>query len=447
MDRTHPLPGALASLALALAAAALPAHAADFVPTDRVDLRSIDPASDNGRLGRRVALAGDGSTVLVSAPFKEDVNDAGSQDGSVYALRVRRNGTLEFLQAIEPAERYQFGTTLAADGDWAALGEANDRVRLFRHGAGGWSQTQMLRLTDVPAMPGVTVRNLRSASALSGDLLAVGDTSANVVAGGATVNNAGAVVLFRRGGDGVWRHEATLTAPVPTGSSDFGSALALSGNTLLVGAPEDKIGADSVGGAFVFQRSGSSWSHARTLRNPDASQTVRYGWSVALDGDLAIVGCATCLTLPDPGDPTNTGSFFAYERSLGGSGNWGLRGEYTSSAPGYIDNFSIALRLRGHTLLVGASGSKQAVFFTRAGDGQWHEAARLVSDDAGLARTTNFGVAVDFVGGRALVGADAWPDTSTSARWGELSAWLDASVEACGGRFDGIYCDGYEAVD
>lgn len=422
-------------------------QAQSFTEVDSVDLATIDPATNNGRLGRNVALAGDGNTVLVAAPFKEDANDGGSQDGSVYALRVRRDGTLDFLQAIEPVARYQFGTTLAADGIWAAIGEANDTIHLYRETVGGWTPAQILSLDDVPATPGITLRNLRSASALSGDLLALGDTSANLVVNSAPVSNGGAVVLFRRGGDSIWRHEATLIAPTPDSSSGFGGALALSGDTLLVGAPEDSIGTDNVGGAYVFQRSGGTWSHVRTLRNPDAGQTSRFGWSVALEGDLAIVGCATCLTLPNPEDPSNTGSFFAHERNLGGSGNWGLRGEFASSAPGYIDNFSIALRLRDDTLLVGASGSKQAVFFTRAGNGQWHEVARLVSAEAGLARTTNFGIGVDFVGGRALIGADAWPDTSTSARWGELTSWLNPSVEACGGSFDGIFCDGYESFD
>jgi hypothetical protein len=194
------------------------------------------------------------------------------------------------------------------------------------------------------------------------DLLALGNHTANVTVGDTTTSNAGAVVLFRRGGDGQWRFETVLLSPVPSGTSEFGSAISISGDTVLVGATNDKVAGEIVGGAYVFQRNGAVWSHAATLRNPDA-ENARFGWSVALDGNLAIVGCATCLVLPNPEDPSNTGSFFAFERNLGGTANWGLRGEFFGSNPGFIDNFSKSLRLRGTTLMVGASGSQEGSFF------------------------------------------------------------------------------------
>ena len=422
------------------------AQAQLFVEVDFVDLADIDPATTNGRLGRTIALADGGRTLLAAAVFKEDDADPGSQDGSIYSFSVLGDGTLQFEQELAPSERYQYGKTLAADGAWAAAGESSARVHILRLSGSAWSETQLLTLADVVEPPGVDVRGLTSWAAMQGDLLALGNHTANVTVSGNTTSNAGAVVLFRRNAGNVWQFEAVLVSPTPSGSAEFGTNIAVAGDTVIVGALSDKVGDATVGGAYVFQRSGSSWSHAATLRNPDAEETRRYGWSVALDGDLAIVGCATCLLLPNPEDPSNTGSFFAYERNLGGSGNWGLRGEFWGSNPGFIDNFSKSLRLRGETLMVGASGTQEASFFVRASSGDWEEVARLPS---GHLTNTVYGISVDFMGGKAQIGADAWPDDGLgdAPRRGAVSAWYGATVEACRGSFEGIFCDGYESAD
>jgi hypothetical protein len=54
---------------------------------------------------------------------------------------------------------------------------------------------------------------------------------------------------------------------------------------------------------------------------------------------------------------------------------------------------------------------------------------------------------VELTGGRALIAADSFPDTDSSERWGAVHAWFSASVEACGGKFDAIFCDGFETFD
>ena len=439
-DRTRRQPWPLALTLLVGTGSALPAHAQLFVEVDRVDLASIDPATNDGRLGRTIALANDGRTLLAAAPLKEGLDQPGTQDGSVYSFSVLADGTLRYEQELAPLPRYHYGETLAADGEWAAIGNSG-RVHVVRLSGSSWSETQQITLADVVEPAGVDVRGLTSSAAMAGDLLAIGNHTANVTVGGTTTGHAGAVVLFRRGGDGQWRFEAVLVSPTPSGTSEFGTAVAVSGDTVLVGAPSDTAAGEIVGGAYVFQRNGTAWSHAATLRNPDV-ENERYAWSVALDGNLAVVGCATCLELPNPPGPSNTGSFFVFERNLGGSGNWGLRGEFLGSNPGSIDNFSRSLRLRGSTLMVGATGNQEASFLIRAGNGDWTEVARLPSVDAG---NTNHGASVDFVRGKALAGADAWPDdgSPTAPRRGAVSAWFSATVEACG-SFEGVFCDDFE---
>lgn len=425
---------------LMLTLAAPSASAQLFQLAQREDLRNLDPATSNGRLGRELATALDGRLLLASAPFKEDDSDPGSQDGSVFSFVVNRNGTLVLTQTLQPPERFQFGALLDADGDTAVIGSSN-ALHVYRYGTGGWFLTQALRIEDdVPTVPGIVVRNLRASLALSGDVLAVGDTSANVSVGGSVVGNAGAVVLFRRGADRVWRHEATLAAPQPVGSSGFGSAVAVDGEVLLVGAPNDQVGGLGVGGAYVYQRSGGSWTLRRTLRNPDIDEAAAFGWSVAVQAGLAVVGCATCFDFPS--GPSNTGSLFTYRRGLGGTDNWGLEGETVGSRAQFIDNFSVRLDLSAGLLLVGATGTNPNVasLFARDGDG-WQERALL---ESGETVNTEYGQAVALAPGRAFVGASLWPNTSTSERWGAVYSWNSPTLLACGGRFDRLFCDGFE---
>ena len=425
------------------------AMAQPFVEADLVDAKDIDPSTEQGALGSQVRLAGDGRILLVSAPLRNDPDFSGSQNGSVYSFRVLVNGELALQQIIEPGPRSQFGKILAADGDWAAVGQSGDRVRIYRRINQVWTQTQELRIsTDVPVTPGVTVRALASSAAMAGNLLAIGDTTTNIAIGNVSRNNAGSVILFRRGSDNQWQHEATLIAPLPDSSFGFGDQVDVSGNTLLIGAREDTADIDGnpqiVGGAYLYRRVTSSWSHVRTLRDPNpVPANRRFGWSVAIEDDIAIVGCATCGP-PDTGGVTNTGAFFTYRRDLGGTNAWGQAAKTVAVSPTFVDEFSFALRLRNRVLLVGApgNGAQGATFFVIGPGSQWIEHSVLPSSTP--ANTTYFGRAVDFSGGYVVIGAPRWPDTSFSERWGAVSSWYSRSIAVCRGQFDGIFCDRFE---
>lgn len=431
----------LALIAGCAAAVPLPCDAQLFTEVDHVDLATIDPDTNDGRLGRSVALAAGGRVLLAAAPQKDDPVDGSSQNGALYSFVVAANGTLQFSQELAPTDQFRFGETLAADGAWAAVGEAGPRVHLLRYVGGNWVEAQVLRLADdVVEPPDVDVRGITSWASMDGDLLALGDHTAFVTVGATTYADAGAVVLFRRGAGDVWQFEAVLRAPEPAVFAEFGKSVSVSGDRVLVGAQYDEVEGVEVGGAFVFERTGGSWSHVATLRNHEEEGSDRFGWSVALDGDTAVVGCATCFVFPDIGDPVSTGSFFAFERNLGGSGNWGLRGEYLGSTPSSNDNFSESLRLRGDVLLVGESNAEEASFFVRRSSG-WQEAALLPSGDTGASL---YGISVDFMGGHAVIGAERWPDNEANDIFGAVSSWFAPTVAACGGNFDGIFCDGYE---
>jgi hypothetical protein len=192
-----------------------------------------------------------------------------------------------------------------------------------------------------------------------GNTLAVGapleDGSANTI-NGADDNgrdNCGAVYVFVRTGD-AWSQQAYIKPNASAVDDQFGYAVALSsdGNTLAVGAPtQDTAGADA-GIAFVFARTGTSWSQQTVVSaaTPDANDW--FGASIALSasGDTLAVGAfqddGASNAVPD------TGAVYTFERT-GTSWSVGATLRETNQDPSDEFGYSVAFA-DGDTLAIGA---------------------------------------------------------------------------------------------
>ena len=117
--------------------------------------------------------------------------------------------------------------------------------------------------------------------ALSGDTALVGAQASDQ---GAT--DQGAAYVFSGAGES-WSQQARLTV---AGSRYFGSAVALSGRTAVVGAAWDNAGGTDRGAAYVYRRGGSSWTQQARLTAVDGRANDQFGRSVAVSGDTALVG-------------------------------------------------------------------------------------------------------------------------------------------------------------
>jgi hypothetical protein len=115
--------------------------------------------------------------------------------------------------------------------------------------------------------------------AVSGSTVVVGTPTKN--------SSAGKAYVFAKSGS-KWPQQAELTALDAAANDQFGFAVAISGPTVLVGAPA--IPSASIGAAYVFVKSGSSWSQQAKLTAPDAVSGDQYGLSVALSGSTGLVG-------------------------------------------------------------------------------------------------------------------------------------------------------------
>ncbi|MDC3988437.1 FG-GAP repeat protein [Polyangium jinanense] len=241
--------------------------------------------------------------------------------------------------------------------------------------------------------------------AISGDTALVGSYDDDNAGG----TNAGSVYVFVRSGT-VWTQQAKLVANDAASADLFGTSVALSGDTALIGASlDDFVGNTDQGSAYVFVRSGGVWSQQAKLVAGDAND--RFGSSVALSGDTALVSAPRDSVA---GGGTAAGSVSVFVRS---GTTWSEQSKLTASDPGASDFFGFSVALSGDTALVGAWSDDHAggvdagsaYVFVRSG-AVWSQETKLVAD---AAAGDHFGRSVALSGDTALVGS---PDASGSGR-------------------------------
>lgn len=188
--------------------------------------------------------------------------------------------------------------------------------------------------------------------------------------------------------------QAELTASDSAKHDDFGTSVAISGSVAVVGAVHKN---ESAGAAYIFARSGTTWSQQAELT---ASDTGYFGNSVAISGSTVVVGApATNLT----------GAVYIF---VGSGSTWTEQATLTASDPAN-NYFGVAVAISGSTVLVGAdteSGTRcppgcigAAYVFVRSGT-IWKQQAKLTASDG--ASGDLFGNSVSISGSTAVVGAE-----------------------------------------
>jgi predicted porin len=351
----------------------------------------------NDRFGIAVALSGDGNTLVVGADQEDSnatgidgdgANNGASNAGAVYVYT--RIGSVWSQQAYVKASNTQasdffgYALTLSGDGNTLAVGAYQEdsnatgidgddtnngasnagAVYMYTRIGSVWSQQAYVKASN-------TGKNDRFgiAVALSGDgnTLVVGadqeDSNAIGIDGNQTNNktaNSGAVYVFSRSGS-TWAQQAYVKAS-NTGKNDhFGTAVALSGNgdTLAVGANQKD---SSAGAAYVFARSGASWSEEAYVQASNTEASDSFGYRVALSGDGKTLAVSAYQENSNAtginGDQFDTsaasaGAVYVFTRS---AETWSQQAYVKASNTDTNDHFglSLALSADGNTLAVGA---------------------------------------------------------------------------------------------
>ena len=446
---TAPACAALVCAALVCAALVCAAPAAARRPSTIVEQAKLAGSTETAKagFGFSVALSADGNTAIVGAPAQ---GAPGTATGAAWVFT--RSGSSWAQQAELPATgesgsylSLEFGTSVAlsSDGSTALVGSpsnASDAGAVWVFTRSGSTWTQQARLTadneyyDCPAgyfgpgSPPTPCSGFGGSVALSGD----GDTA---LIGGAGQGDSGAAWVFTRAGS-TWTQGQTLTGagkdPFP-GFSRFGSSVALStdGNTALIGAPSPGTldsAESSPGAAFVFTKSGSTWSQQgpKLTGGGETNGIVtggEFGAAVALasDGDTALIG--------GPQNANGDGAAWVFTRS---GTSWSQQGSrLTAGTTGAASalGWSVALSSNGNSALVGAQLANDAAgagwLFTRSG-ASWSAGSELIATgDAGS--TLGYSSALSGDGTTALLGGPSPVFTEgieSDDSFGSGAAWV-----------------------
>ncbi len=225
-------------------------------------------------------------------------------------------------------------------------------------------------------------------------------------------NNYGAVYLFARSlnGSNIWTQAQILLQPDGSSGDAFGSAVAISGNTIVVGSPFNVYSATNAGAAYVYTNLAGTnlWSFAKKLVSTNPVANDQFGTSVSISGDDVVVG----VPLSDSIVGADTGSAYVFERNQSGANQWGVVKRLASTNPVTGDHFGSSVSISGDDVVVGVpfSGSTagghtgSAYIFERnqSGAGQWGVVKRLVSTNS--VANDQFGSSVSISGDDAVVG-------------------------------------------
>lgn len=365
-------------------------------------------------------------------------------EGAVYPLTIdptfmQRN----YLKASNAETEDEFARSIAIDGDTILIGAPGEdggatgvngdesdnslidagAAYVFVRANGGWTKQAYLKASNAG-----TGDRFGASVSIDGDFAVVGAPEDD--------GKAGAAHVFQRGGT-IWSHRALLKA-VNAGANDlFGLAVAVSGDRILVGAVSEDSNAVGINGdggnnlmsdsgaAYLFAREGILWNHEAYLKASNPGAGDRFGASVAIDGDAALVGApgessnATGSNGDESNDLANSaGAVYAFR--LDGAA-WEQEAYLKASNTHANTHFGCSVALDGDTALIGAcyeDGASRGVggdetdlslidagaayVFVRDGAG-WTQQAYLKASNPGSEEY--FGWSVDVSGHYAIVGA------------------------------------------
>jgi hypothetical protein len=261
----------------------------------------------------------------------------------------------------------------------------------------------VVQLAKLTSSDGEEFDEFGYAVAMSGNTVVVGAPQAP---GGSA---AGAVYVFVKPGSG-WanmKQTAKLTASNGGGSTELGYSVAISGNTIVAGAPDSNLGP---GAAYVFIKPAGGWTNmtqTAELTASDGEDHDGFGSSVSVSGNTIVAGSpyATIGSNPDQGA--------AYVFVNSGTA-WGQTAKFSSSEGNAYDTFASAVATTGSTIVAGApgvvigsNGDQGAAYIFTGSGATWAQQAELTASNG--MHGDNLGHAVAISGNTAVAGTYLFP--------------------------------------
>ncbi|HYE53351.1 MAG TPA: FG-GAP repeat protein [Chitinophagaceae bacterium] len=248
--------------------------------------------------------------------------------------------------AADGEENDSFGAAVALSGNYAVITAPNDDVGansnqgsayIFFYNNNAWTQVQKITASD-----GVANDNFGTSVAIDGDYLVVGTSNHQQATG--------AAYIFVRNGN-TWTQQARIQHNDAEIGDDFGRAVAIQGNKVVVGAPGNDNGQYiNQGSAYIFIRNGSTWTQNSKLIPDDLANSDRFGSSVSIDGDYLAVGAPH----KSIDSRSRAGAVFVFTTPNGTT--WNLQQRITDLSPAFEEYFGRSISIQGSELLIGVPG-------------------------------------------------------------------------------------------
>ncbi len=310
------------------------------------------------------------------------------------------------LRASDAAANARLGISVAIDGDYAVAG-APGELGGPTPGAAyifRWRNgwTQVARLVPPDGDAGDL---FGYAVDISRDFAVIGAFGTDQFG-----SSSGSVYVYRNTGTS-WVFEARLVAPDGVANDFFGYSVAVSGNVVLVGAyGVDDSGTDS-GAAYAFRFNGTSWAFERKIRALDGQPGDFFGFCVDLSGNTAVIGAHA-----DDDLGPNSGAAYVFQYD---GARWVQAAKLRAADGGPGQEFGLAVSVSGELAVIGAPSdddaglqSGSAYVFVR-GAGGWAPAAKLLAGDG--AAGDAFGTAVAGAGAMIVIGAPGDDDKGSNS--------------------------------
>lgn len=355
--------------------------------------------------GTSLDMSSDGDTVAVGGPV-DNANEGGawvySRNGASWTEQAQK---LVGTGAVGP-QLLGYSTALSADGHTLMTGGPADNsnigaVWFFTRSGTSWTQ-------QGPKIVPSDVSGTLIYFGIMGDLSADGNTA--IISGLYDDDMIGAAWIYTRSGSS-WTQQAKLIASDSIGASAQGYKVALSadGNTAIVGGPMDD---GMVGAAWIYTRSGTSWTQQAKLIGTNNIGTAGLGYSVALNAD----GNTAAVT--GPYDDSTNGAVWIFTRS---GSSWSEEAKLVATGnigPANI-GYSVALTADGNTAVLGGPNDNTQIgaswIFTRSGT-TWTERSKLLG--TGGVGNSVFSLSTSIsADGRAMMCGGSWDNSNVGAIW------------------------------
>jgi FG-GAP repeat len=340
-------------------------------------------------------------------------------------------GVLGKLTADDEAGFDYFGVSVSVSGDTVVVGsygdddDGADSGSAYVYTRSGLSWTQQAKLKSADAVMG---DEFGRAVAIHGDTIVVG--AAKDDDGGSA---SGSAYVFTRTGS-TWSQQAKLTAADAGAGDVFGRSVAIFESTVVVGAELDNNVGVASGSAYVFTRTGAFWAQQAKLTASDGAAGDFFGSGVGVAGDSIVVGSPR-----DDDDADNSGSAYVFSR-LGTI--WSQQAKLTATDASTDDRLGHSVAISEDTVVAGAYGAQAhagaAFVFTRTGTA-WAQQTKLTASDP--APGDSFGRSVAISGDSIAVGAltddddgpgsgSAYRFTRSGAAWSQTDKFTAADGDS-----------------